>query len=215
MKVYVVGKDFTSECTLVANMFASAGWKVVDDDSYGQSPIHLVCFVGGADVNPALYGEENESSYIDEKRDEFEKEVYERYLEKGVPMVGICRGGQFLNVMNGGKMIQHITGHSSSIHDCMVLAGGQFGGISEVWPLQEDHHQGILPPNFDRAKHPVGQGPVDYTVLGWDANDLNVEIVYFDNTKCLCFQPHPEWGHGPTKKLFFGLIEEYLNLKGE
>jgi len=66
-----------------------------------------VVFTGGADVSPFMYGEKKLSvTCNDEHRDEQEKLFFERYTK--VPKVGICRGGQFLNVMNGGKMWQHV-----------------------------------------------------------------------------------------------------------
>src|SRR5690606_36449796 len=105
---------------------------------FGLGMPDLICFTGGADVSAELYGEENTYSFCDPERDEEERIIYDMALAHGIPMVGICRGGQFLNVMNGGKMIQHIEGHSGD-REIQTL-----GSVDEpVFIIREDHHQGI------------------------------------------------------------------------
>jgi hypothetical protein len=44
----------------------------------------------------------------------------------------------------------------------------------------------------------------------WDADDT--EVVFYEDTKCLCFQPHPEYGGdiGDTREYFFSLLNEYI-----
>lgn len=180
----------------VVKMFKEEDW-IVTQVYPGESPPDLVCFTGGSDVSPYLYGEENISSYCDPKRDEYEKELYEHFLSLSVPMVGICRGGQLLNVLNGGSMIQHIEGHSMGVRKLKWTFGA---GRESPIEIHEDHHQGIDPHGLDNGGR----------VLAMDPRDGNIEIMVFTDTNCLCFQPHPEWGHQPTKELFFELLEEYL-----
>jgi putative glutamine amidotransferase len=68
--------------------------------------------IGGADLDPATYGEDRseytESTYPD--RDEFELALTRAALERGVPFLGICRGMQLLNVALGGTLHQHLVG---------------------------------------------------------------------------------------------------------
>lgn len=67
-------------------------------------------FTGGHDVGPSLYGEEklpfclNTCNY----RDDFEKILFEKALEYKKPILAICRGFQFMNVMLGGSLYQDI-----------------------------------------------------------------------------------------------------------
>lgn len=190
--VYVVGIDYS-----VKKMFEAEGWVV----KMGAAPpadtvvIDLVCFTGGSDVSPHLYDEENISSHCDPIRDEFEVEVFEEF--KHYKKVGICRGGQFLNVMSGGKMIQHIDGHSMGYYPVVV-----FGDFDVPYKLHEDHHQGMIPADED----------TDYVTVAMDSRDDNHEILWYPKTKSLCFQAHPEWGHDETKDLFFELLKEYLEV---
>lgn len=185
--VYVVGGDSS-----VIRMFKDAGWEAYP---YVLDETDLICFTGGHDVSPELYGEANTYSLCNPKRDEQEKEIYDWMLECEVPMVGICRGGQFLNVMNGGKMIQHLGRTISGV----VQAVGLSNDEDVNYYLHVDHHQGIIPTSAIQAGiwKPTQFGDILYS--GW-----------YPKTKCLCFQPHPEWGHEPTRGLFFQLIEEYI-----
>ena len=70
-------------------------------------------FTGGVDVEPARYGEEitGEGVEIDTVRDAFEFALYEAVKDSGKPILGVCRGIQFLNVARGGTLHQHIEGH--------------------------------------------------------------------------------------------------------
>jgi putative glutamine amidotransferase len=67
----------------------------------------LVVFTGGTDINPRLYGERPHShtEQPDDKRDTEEKEIFEKALSMDLPMVGICRGAQFLCAMAGGRLV--------------------------------------------------------------------------------------------------------------
>ena len=62
---------------------------------------------GGGDVNPIRYGEEqNGSTRIDDKRDEWEFCLIKRFMELHKPIMGICRGHQVMNVALGGTLYQ-------------------------------------------------------------------------------------------------------------
>ena len=70
-------------------------------------------FTGGVDIDPKHYGEEitGEGVEIDAVRDAFEFALYEAVKDSGKPILGVCRGIQFLNVARGGTLHQHIDGH--------------------------------------------------------------------------------------------------------
>jgi putative glutamine amidotransferase len=65
---------------------------------------------GGGDIHAEVYGEEPhpESALHDTDRDNMEIEVARLALEIGLPILGICRGLQLLNVVQGGTLVQHI-----------------------------------------------------------------------------------------------------------
>ncbi|MEP6693736.1 MAG: gamma-glutamyl-gamma-aminobutyrate hydrolase family protein [Chloroflexota bacterium] len=72
-----------------------------------------LCLTGGGDIDPARYGADNiASTDIDERRDATEFALLERALARDIPVLGICRGFQVLNVHLGGSLEQHHLGHS-------------------------------------------------------------------------------------------------------
>lgn len=69
-----------------------------------------VVLSGGSDIDPSHYGAERHPSVLDTspERDEFELALTKTALARGVPMLGICRGLQMLNVVLGGTLHQHL-----------------------------------------------------------------------------------------------------------
>ena len=65
---------------------------------------------GGADMDPELYGEEklNDSVKPLPERTAFEKPLFEAFLKRGKPILGICRGSQLINVCLGGTLYQDL-----------------------------------------------------------------------------------------------------------
>ena len=67
---------------------------------------------GGADLDPALYGEEPHPAVaVEAARDDLELAAWTTARERGVPIFGVCRGFQAINVFSGGKLVQHLEGH--------------------------------------------------------------------------------------------------------
>ena len=70
-----------------------------------------VLFAGGKDINPKYYQEAvkyPDLVQIDEKRDAFEFELFDRAHRRGLPILGICRGLQMINVKFGGTLYQDL-----------------------------------------------------------------------------------------------------------
>ena len=84
---------------------------------------------GGADVDPARYGQENTASVgIDQDRDREELALICQFLAWEKPILGICRGHQVLNVALGGSLIQDLPGHRQ-----------RPDGVDEVHPVLVEH----------------------------------------------------------------------------
>lgn len=100
----------------------------------------LVLFTGGSDVSPALYGDISPKNICScsPSRDKQEVAIFEKALKHNIKMTGICRGFQFLNVMAGGRMMHHISGHGGSTHIMDTPTGHKLF-------VNSYHHQMILP----------------------------------------------------------------------
>ncbi|NJN84758.1 MAG: C26 family cysteine hydrolase domain-containing family [Caldilineaceae bacterium] len=109
-------------------------------DAEGRLPDEILSHLdglilsGGGDVDPIYFGEELNGAipdHIDRRRDELELHLARASLEADLPLFGICRGCQVLNVAAGGGMIQHFDGHRSpkeatAFHDVTLCAGSGF-----------------------------------------------------------------------------------------
>ena len=69
---------------------------------------------GGADLDPRLYGEAPDPTVVVEPgRDALEQAAFAAAEARGVPIFGICRGLQAINVFRGGSLVQDLGGHTS------------------------------------------------------------------------------------------------------
>lgn len=181
LKVYIVGGDYN-----IATMFVRRGWEVVP---YIDESVNLIQFTGGEDVDPSYYQEtKHPRTYSNPKRDATEAAVFHEW--KGVvPMAGICRGAQFLNVMNGGKMWQHVNNHAlGTTH--LAYCNLQKAYIE----VTSTHHQMMRPAenaNVLMVAHRATQRETATALV--EGYEEDIEAVLYTLTHSLCFQPHPEY----------------------
>ncbi len=86
---------------------------VCGDAAMADEYIHRIdglLLTGGGDISPLLYGENpiKELDCFSLERDEFEIRLFKRALEKDIPVLGICRGLQVMNVALGGTLYQDV-----------------------------------------------------------------------------------------------------------
>lgn len=114
--------------------------------------LDAVVFTGGSDVDPELYGEQAhaETAGIVRLRDDAELALLRAALERDMPVLGICRGIQVLNVGMGGDLDQHLEGHRHDppgeflAHDVAIEPDTRLGEIlGERTTVMSHHHQGI------------------------------------------------------------------------
>src|SRR3990167_4003887 len=100
------------------------GWTLpgqTDADNPVPSANSVLLFEGGTDVSPDLYRQKlgPKTQESDTIRDTHEESYYRMAVNSNASMIGVCRGAQFLCVMNGGSLIQHVQGHNK-YHDMIV-----------------------------------------------------------------------------------------------
>lgn len=112
---------------------------------------------GGADLDPGLYGEEPHPAVAAEAaRDDLELAAWSAARELGVPVLGVCRGFQAINVFSGGGLVQHLEGHdfpteAPQAHGLQLDPASRLATIlGETDPLLSTevnsyHHQAIRP----------------------------------------------------------------------
>jgi len=83
---------------------------------------HGIILSGGNDIYPSFYGEVPlyDSNYSSD-RDTLEKKLLSYAIEKGLPVLGVCRGMQFINVFFGGTIIQSIKNHIDARHEIRIV----------------------------------------------------------------------------------------------
>jgi putative glutamine amidotransferase len=167
---------------------------------------------GGADIDPAAYGEPPHEATAGTRaeRDEFEVALARAALERDIPLLGICRGMQLMNVARGGTLIQHLPddfGHEDhrrvpgsfdgADHD-VRLAGGSLAAraAGEVdHSTKSHHHQGVAR---------LGEGLVP---TGWSTLDELPEAIEDPGRRfALGVQWHPE--ADPSSQLIASLVRE-------
>ena len=171
----------------------------------------LVVFAGGEDVNPKWYQEDVHSSvYYDMARDIDDIKLYLKCLELGIPMLGICRGFQFLHVMNGGKLWQDIDNHQTEHPIWDNVRKVKVDRASSV------HHQSVRESKdldweviacCSRSSRKIANPKVA------DKNTKrDVEAAYYPKTACLGIQGHPEYtGYPFFTKWALDTIDHFFN----
>lgn len=128
---------------------------------------------GGNDVHPRYYGQEIDGAEdFDEMRDEREIALAKAYIKAGKPILGICRGGQLLNVVFGGTLIQHlactdehkVAGEEWHSHGVIAEKGSIFEKIyGKNFRVNSLHHQAVgeIGEGLKATLHAEGNGVVE------------------------------------------------------
>ena len=163
---------------------------------------------GGNDVNPAAYGQEPHPSNDKPapERDEWEFMLLRGALKRQLPVLGICRGAQVLNVALGGTLHQHlpdVIGHSghragNAVFNTLpvrTVAGTRLAAlVGESVEARCYHHQAIAD---------LGEGLV---VSGWDADGVIEALELPGPDFVLAVQWHPEESLDDLR-LFSAIVE--------
>jgi putative glutamine amidotransferase len=131
---------------------AGAEVVAIDPDDPIPSDFDGVCVSGGDDIDPTLYGEPDQGcETVSPDRDALEIALVRRARERDLPILGICRGFQMLNVAFGGSLVQHVEGHRPAdvegvvAHRVSVADGSRLAAATTAAAhvVNSRHHQAI------------------------------------------------------------------------
>lgn len=152
---------------------------------------------GGADLDPARYGQPTDGAVnLEPDRDALEADAWAAAVARGVPVLGLCRGLQAINVFSGGSLLQHVAGHAgaayghgpAATHPLRLEPGSRLAGwLGQPAALEVNsyHHQGIRP--SDLAPGLVASAWADSS-----AGDLVEGVEAADGRFVVGVQCHPE-----------------------
>jgi putative glutamine amidotransferase len=147
--------------------------------------IDALILAGGSDVDPASYGAARhpETSGTCPERDRFEIALARQALERGMPVLGVCRGMEIANVALGGTLVQHLpdtigsdqhrhTPGAFADHVVRLEPGSLAAMVSGAEPaddyvvtVKSHHHQGV---------DELGEG---FVASGWSVSDGVIEAI--------------------------------------
>ena len=160
---------------------------------------------GGTDIEPSLYGAEPETDVYppEPERDDLELGLFKGAVHRQIPVLGICRGQQIVNVGSGGTLHQDLPPHSgvghapdAGLHEVKLEPDSMLGELygATVW-VNSLHHQAV---------DAVGEG---LRVTGW-SDDGVAEGLEHMSLPIVCVQWHPEMmPTRDTDPIFSWLVE--------
>ena len=191
---WITGEDMRDDLELIELSFQ----KNNTEDIY---KCHAFILTGGVDVHPDFYDGKpvynNSPANFRPERDVFEEKIYRYSQANKLPVLGICRGMQLVNVLEGGKLIQdldngnerHRKEASDKEHNIIAEEGTLLSQIakSQKGKVNSAHHQAIDP-------NAIGD---NLTVNAYDDDDEKIiEGLEFRDKSgkafMLCVQWHPE-----------------------
>lgn len=184
----------------------------VDDVDALAERLDAIVLSGGGDVLPQEYGAElhPKTTWTDARRDAFELALVRAARARSVPVLGVCRGMQVLNVALGGSLVQHLPeltelAHevperwNTTAHPIEIEPGSRLHRLlgAESVEVSSVHHQAI-----ERLADGL-------RAVAW-APDGVVEAVESPTEPVLGVQWHPEWATGTDRERQLALFTDLV-----
>lgn len=212
MKIAIVGR--AADTGNYVKYVESASAEPVSTLSMGEvARCDGLILPGGGDITPAFFGEKNNGSRnIDTELDILQLQALELAMRKSIPVLGICKGMQIINVGLGGTLVQDLPSASCAIHryedgdkyhasviqkdSCLHTLYGELAIINSA------HHQAV---------RELGDG---LRAIQWCPEDQCVEALVHETLPLIGVQWHPEriretratLSGGPLLSYFVSLI---------
>ena len=214
--ILVVGSSsYGSVLTHLNEIVYANGLKELASIGVDVAEIDMVMFTGGEDVHPDLYSgsDPDHMSGTNKSRDIREMELFEELKRLEVKITGICRGFQFINVMAGGEMYQHVFNHAGMVHEIYYPA------TEHLSAAMSTHHQMVKP---DDLAIPVAWSVPSRSHAYWGPKGViarekpfhEIESAIFPNINGFGVQYHPEMMREDTegRQYYLKLIADFYNM---
>lgn len=180
------------------------------DIEYSLNIVDGLLFTGGGDFCSDVLGEavDSRARGIDGIRDKKEIELLKRAYEINMPILGICRGAQLMNIALGGSIIQHIDGHIQ--RRPRDIAGHNVNIIKDSWLYEIARRSTIEVNSFH---HQCIREVADTLTPAAYSEENYIEAVESKGKGYLLgIQWHPEWLNDYVSKCIFqGLISRAID----
>lgn len=187
LHIAIAGTDQGAENFIAAlSLLGAQGHPVLEEGDFTK--YDGLILPGGADIDPALFGEENQGSRkIERERDLCQLEILDAFVKAEKPVLGVCKGHQLLNVYFGGKLCQHIPEFArhqwierDQAHGSHCAPGCFLEPLYGLeFPINSAHHQAVRTP---------AQG---FQAVQW-AEDGVLEAMVHETLPLFGLQWHPE-----------------------
>ena len=176
--------------------------------------LDALILTGGGDIDPQCYGGVSHPTVynVDAERDRTELELARHVLEEDLPVLGICRGAQVLNVAAGGDLFAHLSDHYGDTishrvaprdpvpHDVTLDVNSRLYGVvnSIHFSSQSWHHQALR------------EIPGVFKPVAWAPDGVVEAIEMPQHPFLIAVQWHPELsvpGDAVQERLFGGVVE--------
>lgn len=181
----------------------------------------FLLLTGGEDIDPVFYGHTpiQQCCHIpDNDRDKSEWELGQAAIEADIPIIGICRGAQWLSILAGGTLFQHVNGHQSGTHTLITEET-----TPEPLKITTAHHQMCDLRNVEHmllawtnhlSTQYLSDGSVNLYPHGLSKEP---EIFYIPSIRGFGVQGHPEWmaDTNPATQYIRSKLRDIYNLSGD
>jgi gamma-glutamyl-gamma-aminobutyrate hydrolase PuuD len=158
--------------------------RVPEDLKEGNSALVIW---GGSDIGPEYYRHPmHRTTYPGGTRDRLEWTLLQRAIERGIPIIGVCRGAQMLCAAAGGFLIQDVRNHGG--HHPVHTIDGKELRVNSI------HHQMMC----------WEEGKVDHELVGWRPGREGAPYGYMDNQEYI-----PAEGWKEPEFVYFPKINGY------
>jgi putative glutamine amidotransferase len=181
-------------CTRLALWLAGAvAERISTRHAPSGQPLAALIIGGGNDISPEHYGGDLDAKVkFDPERDQLEIDWIEHALEKKIPLLGICRGAQLINVVLGGRLhqdIRHMRNHTYNrpgllpTKQVSLDPDSMLASICEKVRLRVNslHHQAIKDPGKD------------IRIVGKDLDGITQAVEHSAESPIIGVQWHPEY----------------------